>query len=175
MAVDGEDVQQPFVVVVEEGRTAGNFGHLQKGHAVCFGGVDDDGDEDVFEEMGGAVLADTARSMLYANPGNASAWLALELEGVRSNRRAMGARIKVVLGAGNETRATYRTLGSGGSFGASPLRQEIGLGPATAIARVEISWPVTGETQTIEGLQPRHRYHVREGEARATRVGTASK
>jgi hypothetical protein len=151
--------------------TAGNFGHLQKGHAVCFGDVDDDGDQDVFEEMGGAVLADKARSMLYANPGSANAWLSLELEGVRSNRRAMGARIKVVLGAGSETRAIYRTVGSGGSFGASPLRQEIGLGPATAIARVEISWPATGETQTIDGLQPRHRYHVREGEARATQMG----
>jgi hypothetical protein len=155
--------------------TAGNFGHLQKGHAVCFGDVDDDGDQDVFEEMGGALLADKARSMLYANPGSANAWLSLELEGVQSNRRAMGARIKVVLGTGSETRALYRTVGSGGSFGASPLRQEIGLGPAAAIARVEISWPVTGETQTIEGLQPRHRYHVREGEARATQAGIPSK
>jgi len=151
--------------------TAGNFGHLQKGHAVCFGDVDDDGDQDVFEEMGGAVLADKARSMLYANPGSANAWLSLELEGVRSNRRAMGARIKVVLGAGSDTRAIYRTVGSGGSFGASPLRQEIGLGTATAIARVEITWPATGETQTIDGLQPRHRYHVRESEARATEMG----
>jgi hypothetical protein len=154
--------------------TAGNFGHLQKGHAVCFGDVDDDGDQDVFEEMGGAVLADKARSMLYANPGSANAWLSLELEGARSNRRGMGARIKVVLGAGSGTRAIYRTVGSGGSFGASPLRQEIGLGSAAAITRVEIEWPATGETQTIEGLQPRHRYHVREGEARATQVGTTA-
>jgi len=63
-------------------------------------------------------------------------------------------------------------VGSGGSFGASPLRQEIGLGPATAITRVEIQWPATGEIQTVDGLQPRHRYHVREGEARATLVGS---
>jgi hypothetical protein len=158
----------------DEGRTfqdvttAGNFGHLQKGHAVCFGDVDDDGDQDVFEEMGGAVLADKARSMLYVNPGSANAWLSLELEGVRSNRRAMGARIKVVLGEGSAARTIYRTVGSGGSFGASPLRQEIGLGPATAIAGVEIQWPATGEIQRVDGLQPRHRYHVREGDARAT-------
>ena len=51
--------------------TAGNFGHLQKGHAIAFGDVDNDGDQDVFEEMGGAFLADKAYSTLYLNPGEA--------------------------------------------------------------------------------------------------------
>ena len=151
--------------------SAGNFGHLQKGHAVCFGDVDDDGDQDVFEEMGGAVLADKARSMLYANPGSANGWLSLELEGVRSNRRAMGARIKIVLDTGGAARAIYRTVGSGGSFGASPLRQEIGLGPNATVSRVEITWPATGETQRLDGLTPRHRYRVREGDSRTIEVG----
>ena len=155
--------------------TAGNFGHLQKGHAVCFGDVDDDGDQDVFEEMGGAFLADKARSMLYANPGSANGWLSLELEGVRSNRRAMGARIKIVLDAGGAARVLYRTVGSGGSFGASPLRQEIGLGPSATVARVEITWPATGETQRLDGLTPRHRYRVREGDSRAIEVGTPAR
>jgi hypothetical protein len=161
--------------VFQDVTTAGNFGHLQKGHAVCFGDVDDDGDQDVFEEMGGAVLADKARSMLYANPGSANGWLSLELEGVRSNRRAMGARIKVVLEGGPAARAIHRTVGSGGSFGASPLRQEIGLGPRPAVARVEITWPATGETQRLDGLQPGHRYRVREGEGRVTEVGTPAR
>jgi FG-GAP-like repeat/ASPIC and UnbV len=143
--------------------TAGNFGHLQKGHAICFGDIDNDGDEDVFEQMGGAYLADKAWSALYVNPGNANAWLGLELEGVRSNRRAVGARIKVAVEAGDEPRFIHRTVGSGGSFGASPLRQEIGLGDAKRVIGVEIYWPATGETQKIEGLEPRHRYHIREG------------
>jgi VCBS repeat protein/ASPIC/UnbV protein len=152
--------------VFQDVTTAGNFGHLQKGHAVCFGDVDDDGDQDVFEEMGGAYLADKARSMLYRNPGRDNAWLSLELEGVRSNRRAMGARIKVVVDTPTGPRAIHRTVGSGGSFGASPLRQEIGLGAATSPARVEIFWPASGETQRIDGLAPRHRYRVREGDPR---------
>jgi len=150
--------------------TAGDFGHLQKGHAVCFGDVDNDGDEDIFEEMGGAFLADKARSTLYENPGSANGWLGLELEGVRSNRRAMGARIKVVLDGAAGPRFLYRTVGSGGSFGASPLRQEIGIGPASRVERVEVFWPVTGETQKIEGLAPRHRYHIREGTPGAREV-----
>jgi hypothetical protein len=149
---------------------AGNFGHLQKGHAICFGDVDNDGDEDVFEEMGGAFLADKAWSALYQNPGNANAWLGLELEGVRSNRKAVGARIKVVVGGEEGPRSIYRTVGSGGSFGASPLRQEIGLGRASAIERVEVFWPVTGQTQTFTGLEPRRRYRIREGSPEATAV-----
>src|SRR4029450_5041860 len=53
---------------------AGNFGHLQKGHAVGFGDFDGDGDQDVFEEMGGAYLADKAYSTLYRNPGSGHHW-----------------------------------------------------------------------------------------------------
>jgi len=52
-------------------------------------------------------------------------------------------------------------------FGASPLRQEIGLGQASTIAAVEIYWPVTGKTQTLKGLQTDHFYRVREGDAEA--------
>jgi hypothetical protein len=143
--------------------TSGNFGHLQKGHAICFGDVDNDGDQDIFEQMGGAYLADKARSTLFENPGNDNAWLGLELEGVRSNRRAVGARIKVVVDGGAGPRVLHRTVGSGGSFGASPLRQEIGLGAAARVAGVEVFWPATGERQKIEGLQPGRRYRIREG------------
>jgi hypothetical protein len=144
--------------------TAGDFGHLQKGHGICFGDVDGDGDQDVFEVMGGAYQDDKAYSALYQNPGNANHWLTLELEGVRSNRGARGARLKATVESGGGTRMLYRTVGSGGSFGASPLRQEIGLGDATGIASVEITWPGPGPTQTIGRLQMDRRYHVREGQ-----------
>jgi hypothetical protein len=144
--------------------TAGGFGHLQKGHAVAFGDADEDGDQDVFEQMGGAFLADKAYSAFYENPGNDNRWLTLTLEGVRANRSAVGARIKVTVETKDGTRVLHRTVGSGGSFGASPLRQEIGLGDATAISSVEIVWPAPGTTQALAGLQLDHRYHVREGQ-----------
>jgi hypothetical protein len=150
--------------VFQDVTTAGNFGHLQKGHAICFGDVDGDGDQDVFEEMGGAYQDDKAYSALYENPGNANHWLTLELEGVRANRGAVGARIKVAVSTPGGPRVLHRTVGSGGSFGASPLRQEIGLGDATAISSVEIVWPGPGATQGLEGLQMDHRYRVREGQ-----------
>jgi len=154
--------------------TAGNFGHLQKGHAVAFGDIDNDGDQDVFELMGGAYLSDKAYSALYENPGNANRWMSLELEGVRSNRSAIGARIKVALETKNGSRFLYRTVGSGGSFGCSPLRQEIGLGDARRILSVEIFWPTTGLTQKVGGLQLDHRYRIREGVGAAVRVDRPS-
>jgi hypothetical protein len=61
---------------------------------------------------------------------------------VKANRAAIGARIKVIVkNQGLETRSIYRTVGSGGSFGASPLEQHIGLGKSAQIVSVEIRWP----------------------------------
>jgi hypothetical protein len=154
--------------------TAGNFGHLQKGHAIAFGDVDNDGDQDVFEEMGGAFLADKAYSTLYLNPGEGNHWLRLELEGVRSNRSAIGARIKVELTTASGIRRVYRTVGSGGSFGCSPLRAEIGLKDARAIASVEIFWPATGQTQRLTGLVRDRGYRVREDAASAVEAARPS-
>ena len=64
-------------------------------------------------------------------------------------------------------RSIYKTAGTGGSFGASPLRQEIGLGQAKEIKAVEILWPATGRTQTLHGLTMDRFYHVREGSTNA--------
>jgi len=147
--------------------TSGGFGHLQKGHAVCFADIDNDGDQDVYEDMGGAYSGDIYANVLYANPGHGNHWITLKLEGVRCNRVAIGARIKVVVETAAGERAIYKTVSSGGSFGANPLRQEIGLAKAKAVRFVEIFWPVTGKTEVIKDLQMDRFYKIREGEGKA--------
>jgi hypothetical protein len=147
--------------------TSGGFGQLQKGHGVAFGDINNDGAQDVYEVLGGAYPGDNYPNQLFANPGHGNHWIKLKLEGVRSNRSAIGARIKVVVREGDVAREIWRTVSSGGSFGANPLRQEIGLGQAASVERVEIFWPATGETQTVQGLAPDHAYVIREGEALA--------
>ncbi len=147
--------------------TSGGFGHLQKGHGISFGDLNNDGCQDIFESMGGIYDGDTAYDVLYENPGFGNHWIILKLEGVRSNRGAIGARIKVTVMEDGRQRDIYRTVGTGGSFGANPLRQEIGLGTATAIEQVEVFWPVTGETQQLTGLEMDRFYRVREGDAAA--------
>lgn len=146
--------------------TAGDFGHLQKGNAISFGDLMNDGQQDVYEVMGGVYAGDTAHNTLYWNPGNHNHWITLQLEGVRTNRSAIGAQIKVTVSRASGPRTLYRTVRSGGSWGASPLRQEIGLGQANAIQTVKVIWPASHTTQVFKGLQMNRIYKIREGDPR---------
>jgi len=60
---------------------ASGLGHLQKGHAVAFGDVDNDGDQELFQQLGGAFPFDKFGNALYDNPGSDNAWIVLRLEG----------------------------------------------------------------------------------------------
>lgn len=142
--------------------TSGGFGQLQKGHGIAFGDIDNDGDQDIYSVVGGALSADAYRNQLFANPGHGNHWLKLKLTGTTSNRLAIGARIKVVAETDDGIREIHRSVSSGGSFGAAPLRQEIGLGQVRRIVRVEIFWPATGVTQVLRNLKPDQAYAIRE-------------
>jgi len=146
----------------------GGFGHLQKGHGVAFADLDTDGDQDVYIQMGGAFPGDAFSDALFENPGFGARWLALELEGTRTNRSAIGARIHLELeepdASGKSVRRSlYRHVNGGGSFGSSPLRQQLGLGHASAIVALEILWPVTGATQVFHGVPLDRSFRVVEG------------
>jgi hypothetical protein len=142
--------------------TAGGFGHLQKGHGISFGDLDNDGDQDVLTVLGGAYSGDVFQNALFLNPGTDSSWLTLRLEGTRSNRSAIGARIRVLVATEQGPRQIFATVGSGGSFGASSLQQEIGLGDILSIDRLDIRWP-GGVEQTFLNLEPNRFLHIIEG------------
>jgi hypothetical protein len=121
--------------------TAGGFGHLQKGHAVVFADFDNDGDQDIFEQLGGAYPGDRFFDALYENPGFPGHWLSVRLIGAESSRSAIGARLRVDVSSNGTTRSIFKHVNSGGSFGANPFRQTIGLGDADMVERLEVSWP----------------------------------
>lgn len=146
----------------DEVTTTGNFGHLQKGHGAAFGDLNNNGQQDVFMVMGGALESDTARNCLFVNPGNKNHWITLQLTGVKSNRIALGAEICVTATTPHGDRQFYRTVSTGGSFGNNPLRQEIGLGDATGIKQVTIHWPTSGISQTFSNLEMDDFYKIRE-------------
>ncbi|QDV61179.1 CRTAC1 family protein [Crateriforma conspicua] len=131
---------------------AGGFGHLQKGHGVVFADIDQDGDQDVFHELGGWFKGDPFRNALFENPGFGNHWLAVQLVGTESNRCAIGARISLTFSENGTERHVYRSVSSGGSFGCNPLRQHVGVGKATEIAMLEVHWPTSGRTQSWSNI-----------------------
>lgn len=66
---------------------------------------DNDGDQDIFAELGGFWPADAYQNALFLNPGSKNRWIDLRLEGTTANRSAVGARI--VLFAGEALDAAF--------------------------------------------------------------------
>jgi hypothetical protein len=130
------------------------LGHLQKGHGVSFADMDQDGDQDIHVDMGGAYAGDSYQNSFFLNPGqNDNHWINILLEGTDSNRGAIGTRLKITFTENGKQRTTYRDVNSGGSFGASPLRREIGLGQTTNIDVLEIHWHGSGKVQVFKDIK----------------------
>ena len=115
--------------------------HSARGAA--FGDIDNDGSVEVLvnNQNEPPALMKLARNAL-------GHWLLLKLEGTRSNRSAIGAKVK--LNAGGHTQ--LEEVRSGGSYlSQNDLRLHFGLGSATTIEQIEITWP-GGKTQTISSV-----------------------
>ncbi len=150
-------------------------GNLQKGHGVSFADLDNDGDEDIYIKMGGAFPGDAYQSLLFINPGqNRNHWISLDLEGVHCNRAAIGARIKLSFLENGIRRNVYKDVNSGGSFGANPLRQHLGVGMAEVIDSLEIRWAgssaAAGLVQIFRNVGVNQFLRVREGDSLLARM-----
>jgi hypothetical protein len=122
---------------------ATNTGHIQKGHAVAFADIDNDGDQDIYTVMGGATEGDRFRNVLFENStSNGNHWIKIKLEGVGSNKAAIGAKLRIkVKQADGSFQQFYHVVNTGGSFGSNPLLVSAGLGKASAIEEIEVWWP----------------------------------
>jgi hypothetical protein len=143
--------------------TAGGFGHLQKGHGVAFADLDNDGDQDIYMQIGGAFPGDAFGNALFENPGFDNHCITLKLLGNQSNRSAIGARIRLEVVEDGKKRSIYSWVNSGGSFGANPLRRQIGVGKATNIELLEIFWPTTDQTQRFRNVSVDQFLEITEG------------
>jgi hypothetical protein len=143
---------------------------LQKGHGVSFADLDNDGDQDIHIELGGAFPGDSFGNALFENPGFDNHWICIRLVGKRTNRSAIGARIRIEIEEQGQQRTVYKWVNSGGSFGANPLRQQIGVGKATAIRRLEIYWPTSQLTQQFEEIGVDQFIEIEEGSDRVRKL-----
>ena len=127
--------------------------HVARG--LAHGDIDNDGDIDIAINH-----LDGPPALLRNDTPARHHWLRLRLEGTRSNRDAIGARIELEV----EGRTIVRQLKGGASLASAhdPCLL-IGIGDATAARRVTIRWP-SGHIDRHENLPADTRYRLREGE-----------
>ena len=142
------------------------FGHIQKGHAIGFGDLDMDGDQDIYAVMGGAYSGDVYGNLLYENPiGNKNNWIHVSLEGTKSNRSAIGAKLILTIVENNQQRKIYHNVGIDASFGGNSFLAEIGIGKAIKVNQLEVIWPNPQRTKnTFTDLNINQIIKITEGE-----------
>jgi hypothetical protein len=139
-------------------------GHLQKGHGVSFADYDGDGALDLFVITAGGYPGDKGYSALFRNPGGRGHWLKVTLVGTKTNRAALGARVRAeVKGPDGSKRSVHRLIGTTGSFGGNSLVETIGLGDARSVERLVVTWPTSGTMQTFENVAAGQSIEVTEG------------
>ncbi len=138
-----------------------------KGHGVAFVDIDNDGDLDIFAQLGGHYPGDHAYNAFYRNlKGNQNNWLEVDLRGVKSNRFGIGAQLTLKAG----DLLVYREVKGSEGFGAtSPYLQSFGLGGKRTIDSLDIRWP-SGIKQEFTNIGVNQIIAVREDDGRISRV-----
>ena len=128
--------------------------HSSRGAA--FGDFDNDGDVDVL-----VMNMNEPPSLLRNDYRGGNGWLAVRLEGTRSNRAGLGAT--VLLTANGRTQARV-ALSQTSYYSHDDLRLHFGLGPAAQADRVEVRWP-SGVVDVLGAVRGRQVVTIREGSA----------
>ena len=125
-------------------RRAGEaFGRPAMGRGAAYADFDGDGDLDLVL----TALNGPAR-LLRNDGGNRNNWLRVRLSGSDSNRRGIGAVVRVVSASGRQ----WRTVRSGSSYASqSELPLTFGLGRDALVESLEVTWP-SGATQRFGGV-----------------------
>ena len=100
---------------------------------------------------------------VWSNPCTPGAWLTIEPLGPPGNSEGLGVMVAVTTG----TRTDIQELHGLRSVGQSPSELYFGLGDASTVDHIEVTWP-DGTTQSFENAPTRRTLYVRHPEAVAT-------
>ena len=152
-----------FTVVPFAGGAEGST--LGRGDAVAVADFDNDGFLDLLVTNGnGEVPYTNGPYQLFHNLGNSNHWLELQLQGVQSNRDAVGARVIVTAGGKSQMREQ-----NGGMHRISQNFQRLhfGLAGNTLVSTITVSWP-SGLVQTFNNVAADQILQIIEGQAQAS-------
>jgi len=159
------DRTEPQVILEDDG--TGHYNNVSfaaglpvtgKGHGANLADLAGDGRLCLILASGGAYPADLLTVSVFRPttlPGN---YLNVRLVGTRSNRNAVGARLKLEAGG----RSQHRLVSGGSGFGCLPYEQHFGLGSLTQVDVLEISWP-SGLRQRFVNLPFNDTIRITEG------------
>jgi tetratricopeptide (TPR) repeat protein len=125
------------------------------GRGLAIGDLDNDGKADLVIVSQGQPLA------YFHNQGPAGRFMVLELEGTRSNRDAVGARVTATV---DGRRRRFQRSGGGSFLSASDKRLHLGMGLAERVESIEVRWP-SGRIDEYVDLETNRAYRIREGAA----------
>ena len=98
---------------------------------------------------------------LYHNNGNSNAWLTIKCVGTRSNRSAIGAKVRVKATIGGTTFWQLREINTGDGWAGVPLETHFGLGNATNVETLRIEWP-SGTVQEFQNVGAKQFFTITE-------------
>lgn len=126
--------------------------HSSRGAA--FGDFDNDGDIDVL-----IMNMDSPPTLLRNNLKSDRHWLRVQLQGVASNRSAIGATVSVASGG---KRQTAVVLSQSSYLSVNDFRMHFGLGETDKVDSVSVRWP-SGATETFNVNQTDRTVVLKEG------------
>ncbi len=125
------------------------------GRGSAFGDFDNDGNVEILVNP-----INEPPLLLKGESPNENNWIALKLIGTKSNRSAIGARVRCITGRHQQ----IDEVRSGGSYmSQNDLRIHFGVGRATRIDLLEVTWP-SGRIDRLTGLAVNTITTLREGE-----------
>jgi hypothetical protein len=146
-----------FTAVLDAGGAAGT--HRGRGDVAAVADYNQDGFLDLFVANGAdpnSPFVDDAPHQLFLNRGNGQHWLQIDLEGVRSNRDAIGARVAVE--AGGVVQERFQTGGIH-RIAQDYKRLHFGLGGNDQVDRISVFWP-SGTVQHLNGIAADQILHI---------------